>query len=228
VKIMLKKYDEYIQNLLIAQYKVSGIIEHNLTKGEVREDFLKDMIIERLPKYRAVNGVIVDPLGRQSPQCDCILLKSNAQTRKIGKQEIVDIEDVLFVIEIKSNAKGTDLKKFNDDIKKIKKMQNSNDRMKFILFGYEINLKHLTILKRFKHNFDSYIKSIYLDPRGNEMYPNIDILLNLSSSFEVLSEEPCKNKPFILQRIEKIKGSPEEYFYNSNRPIIREFFGILK
>ena len=223
---MLQKYDEYIQKLLIAQYEVSEIIEHKLTRGEVREDFLKEIIIKRLPRYRAVNGIIVDSAGAQSPQCDCILLKSNAQTRKIGKQEIVDIDDVLFVIEIKSNATGADIKKFNNDIKKIKEMRNSNNTMRFILFGYKMKLKHKTILKRFQHDIDTPTKSIYFEPVNNELYPNIDILLSLDPVKDLL-EKPNENKQFILQRIEKKKGE-WKYFYNKNCPIISEFFGILK
>ena len=35
-----EQYHHYSQNLLLAQHEVSEIIKHNLTRGEVREDFI--------------------------------------------------------------------------------------------------------------------------------------------------------------------------------------------
>jgi tRNA G10 N-methylase Trm11 len=223
---LLKCYDEYIQKLLIAQFEVSEIIEHNLTKGEIREDFLKKIIVERLPKYRAINGIIVDEDGKQSSQCDCILLDVNSQTRKLGKQEIVDIDDVLYVIEIKSNIKGADLTKFNADIDKIKEMKHSNEKMKFIMFGYKINLKHKTVLKRFKHDVNADTQVIYFEESNSEFYPNIDVLVSLDDCND-LQEIPDKNKQFAIQRFEKQAGV-FEYFYQEEHPIIIHLFGLLK
>lgn len=222
----LTKFDEYIQKLLLAQYEVSEIIEHKLTRGEIREDFLKEQILKRNRKYRATNGIIADAEGNQSCQCDCLLVSNQAQTRGIGKQEIVDINDVLFVIEVKSNITGTDLKKFNKDIEKIKKMKHQNQFMRFIMFGYKISLKHKTVLKRFKHYVDKQSGVIIYDETGQETYPNIDILISLDEN-EDLSEVSEVNKQFVIQRFEAQKGF-FKYVYNSAHPIIRQFFGIIR
>ncbi|XLQ20178.1 MAG: DUF6602 domain-containing protein [Candidatus Moraniibacteriota bacterium] len=225
---MLRKYDEYIQNLLIAQYEVSETIEHKLTRGEVREDFLKEVIIKRLPRYRAINGVIVDENGKQSPQCDCILLDANAPTRKIGNQEIVDIRDVLFVIEIKSNATGGDLKKYDKDIARIKGMKHVNDKMKFILFAYKVDLKHKTVLKRFHWEIDNSTGVIYYlkdENGGKEEYSNIDILLSLDRTCD-LREKPDESKEFLMRKIDNGKGQLE-YFYDKNHPTMAQLFAIL-
>ena len=37
---LFAEFDLYSENLLMAQYEVSDIISHELTKGEIREDFL--------------------------------------------------------------------------------------------------------------------------------------------------------------------------------------------
>ena len=42
---MFKEINTYYQKLLNAQYDVAEIIDHLLTRGEVREDFLKDIIL---------------------------------------------------------------------------------------------------------------------------------------------------------------------------------------
>jgi hypothetical protein len=34
------EFDQYSENMLMAQYEVSEIISHELMKGEIREDFL--------------------------------------------------------------------------------------------------------------------------------------------------------------------------------------------
>lgn len=228
---MLQEYDAYIQNLLVAQYDASEHIQNKLVRGEVREDFLRNEIIGRLPQYRAVNGIIVDIDGTQSPQCDCILLDRNSQTRRIGRQEIVGIEDVLYVIEIKSNVTGADLRKFNEDIQKIKNMRGLNDGAQFILFAYRISLKFQSVLTRFSHTISmidrwNYIIE-FLGRNSKEEYPNIDILVSLDSRANTSTEPYRSHTQFILQRFEKKKGM-FQYYFNDDEPIIGQFFGILK
>ena len=37
--MMVDELDQYSENMLMAQYEISNIIQHELMKGEVREDF---------------------------------------------------------------------------------------------------------------------------------------------------------------------------------------------
>ena len=38
------EFDQYSEDMLLAQYEISEIINHELMKGEVREDFLKSTL----------------------------------------------------------------------------------------------------------------------------------------------------------------------------------------
>ena len=42
--MVFDEFHKYTENLIQAQYVVSEIIEHELTKGEVREEFVMDTI----------------------------------------------------------------------------------------------------------------------------------------------------------------------------------------
>lgn len=51
---MFAEFNQYSENLLLAQYDVSEIIEHELMKGEVREDFLIDVLKSRFEPNPAI------------------------------------------------------------------------------------------------------------------------------------------------------------------------------
>ncbi len=60
---MNSEYNSYREELLQAQYKVSDSVCHNLSKGEIREDFLIEMIGGDFPNFRISSGVLVDDNG---------------------------------------------------------------------------------------------------------------------------------------------------------------------
>ena len=55
------EFDQYSENMLMAQYDVSDIISHELMKGEVREDFLISTLEScSEPKPCLVKGTVSD------------------------------------------------------------------------------------------------------------------------------------------------------------------------
>lgn len=99
------EFDEYIEKLLLVQFDASEIIKHNLTKGEVREDFLKEEVNKQFAHICYHKGFIVNNEKEyQSGQLDIIITGNDARTRKYGDQSMVDIRDARIVLEVKSCA----------------------------------------------------------------------------------------------------------------------------
>ena len=89
--MLLDKFDEYFQKLLIAQYDISEIIEHKLTRGQMREDFLKRVITDQFPNLSITSGVITDN-RTQSPQTDIIITKHSCRSPRLWGFNVVDFE----------------------------------------------------------------------------------------------------------------------------------------
>ena len=143
--MLFNKFYEYYQKLLIAQYDISEMIDHKLTRWEVREDFLKTIILDQFPSLQILSWIITNDRV-QSPQTDIIITDYNCRTRKLWTKNLVNIDDCKMILEVKSNATWKDLKKFNDDAWKIKSLWNEN--LLCWIFCYKIDLKLNTILER--------------------------------------------------------------------------------
>ena len=70
--------DSYLQNLLALQFKASSGISHNLTKGELREKFVKQVVNSQYPNVQLKSGILTHD-DWQSSQGDFIWLKANAR-----------------------------------------------------------------------------------------------------------------------------------------------------
>lgn len=198
---MLLEYEKYIEKLLRSQYSVSDCIQHKGTRGATREDFFKEQLRNVLPKYRIVSGIIVDDLGVQSPQCDCIIINSNTTCRRLGNQEMVHAEDVLFLVEVKSTIRGGDLKKFNNDLKKVKKLFGVNPNFRGILIGFNSDLQLKTLYTRFGYKYyrelDTFKREVFpgKSPKKTKVdYENIDAVVNLDANEE-------GDESFFIQRV---------------------------
>lgn len=209
-----EKFDEYIENLLRAQYDISEIIEHALTRGEIREDFLMDIIQSQFETVKVAKGIISNGTT-QSCQCDLVFVKPDARQRKLGRQTLIEVEDTIMVLEVKSNATGTDIKEFNEKAKKIKELSEKAKPLCGI-FCYNINLEEKTIYKRFgfEHNkeIDTYIYS-----GENIDYLHLDFLVSIHSKED-------KIKQFFIRYDE----NNSKYILNRNYPISKHFFSLIK
>jgi len=100
------QYHNYCQNLLLAQHEVSEIIKHNLTKGEVREDFIINYLCKTIQgaESHIKRGFVNLKDKDLSGQADILLIKKYTEKIDLGNRGnvIINPEDCLMIIEIKS------------------------------------------------------------------------------------------------------------------------------
>lgn len=212
-----ERYDEYVENLLKAQFDVSGIFSHKLVQGEVREDFIKTEINKQYKDLQIEKGIISN-MSEQSGQIDLIICDKSSRIRKIGKQALVDVNDCRLVFEVKTRAYGTEFKEFNEKSKVIKNL-GSNPRLRTGLFCYKLGVKKATILKRFGYSYDKQIKTFEFDVLLQEKYPSIDFVLCLDDEID----EDGENKNFFLLR----DLSSKKYDLFLQHPVSHHFFLLL-
>ena len=221
----LDEYDRYIEELFQAQFKISEeLISHKLERGQTREDFVKDEIKRRFCNINIQKGFIAGSVKQASNQADILVLKQNAQTRMLGANCIANIDDVNLVIEIKSSATGSDFKKFNDDIIKIKQ-QNHNEHLPlFGMFCYRIKLHKKTVFKRFGFDYDEVNDLLQQQDKVANLifeYPHIDFVLSIHRS------ELDGKKFLYLQKTYDIDKNPY-YVSLVNPPITKHLWNAIQ
>ena len=187
------EFDQYSENLLMAQYDVSEIISHELMKGEVREDFLITTLESCSdPKPSLLKGTISDDQN-DAGQLDIILCRPHSHPRRMGSQCYIKKDDALCVIEVKGNCTGTDLKKAQAKSIMIHSLQGQKTPQ-YGLICYKVALQMKTIMERFGFSFDAQT-STYFDnaeiPGEAEAdwrkieYPELDFFVSLEENKKV-------------------------------------------
>ncbi|MCF7954832.1 MAG: hypothetical protein K9M75_03420 [Phycisphaerae bacterium] len=91
---------------LKVQFNESSSINHNPTKGTLREQYLKELIIDLMPDYYLVkSGFLACAKSDMiSPQIDLVIANKHSMPRfELNKDiSVIPIESALLVIEIKS------------------------------------------------------------------------------------------------------------------------------
>lgn len=216
-----EEYDEYIEEMLHAQYSVSEIFEHRLTRGEIREDFIKEQIKKQYPNIEYHKGIIVDSEGvKQSGQLDIIITKESSRLRKLGDHSIVNINECRMVMEVKSNAKGSDFTKFNDTAKEIKDMERSNDKPLCGIICYNIDMTCINLLNRFGYKYDCDIEAYNYDEPEKKVYNYIDFILCLDSNID---EKINEGKKFFIIR----DRYADTYTLFRDTPVSKYFFRLF-
>lgn len=217
---MFERYFEYNQALLNAQYGVSEIIEHLQTRGEVREDFIRDLIIKRKRNLLVGTGFLSDGQA-QSPQCDIIIAQDNAPVTSLGQKICLNASDCKIVIEVKSNLTGQDMRECNEKAAQIKRMVGEPKPF-YGIFCYKFRLKKNTLLRRFRFVYDSEIMQYNENLALSLVYPNIDFIISISEEEEYLENEDIKKQFFLIKN-----GVTGGYsFFNDYLPI-RYFWRLI-
>jgi hypothetical protein len=219
--MLFEKFDEYYQKLLTAQFQISEIIEHSLTKWQIREDFLKSIITSQFPNLQIVSWIITNDII-QSPQTDLIITKHNCRTRQLWQYNLVNIDDCRMIVEVKSNATGADFKKFNTDIWIIKSLWNEN--LICWLFCYKLDLQLKTVLERFGYKYNTEYKTYEKYNHWLVKYPNINFVVSIDSFNEDDKEI------FIIYNPEKDNWADVDrwgYSYVYEKPSVKPFFELL-
>lgn len=186
------KYDEYLEKLLLLQYEASNIFSHRLTKGEVREDFIKQIIRSQYESARLYKGAIFSG-DYQSSQIDIISVSQslNPRIRSLGNDSLIDIKDAKLIVEIKSVAKTSELNELNKLAEEIKALDDYQDT-KIGMFMYDYKIKKENMLKKFGYKYDTEIDSFIDD--GSITFPNIDFVASLDPN----SDSSGSSKSFFL------------------------------
>lgn len=165
----------YLQNLLSAQYDVSKDISHALTKGELREKFMKRLINDQFPNHLLKRGIIVCDEW-QSPQTDLIWLRNNARA---GDLNIYNIHSVNLIMEVKSNLAASELSDLNENAGVLKGHCAENENIRVGMFCYSSQAHKETVIKKFGFSYDRTLQSFNEYNQRLDLFPNIDFLLSL-------------------------------------------------
>jgi hypothetical protein len=218
------EFDQYSEDLLMAQYDVSDIISHELMKGEIREDFLMTTIEScSEPKPYLVKGTLSDG-DDDVGQLDIILCRPHSHLRRLGNQCFVSKDDALCVIEVKGNCNGTDLKKALAKAQMIRDLEGETAPL-YGLVCYKVALELKTILNRFGYSLDS-ANSTYFDnatiPNEAEAnwreieYPELDFFISLEDE-----------KKLFLRKYQLDTGQ-FRFSRGVRSPLIQELFSMMR
>lgn len=210
------EFDEYIEKLLLLQFEASEIINHNLTRGEIREDFIKEQIKNQFEHFCYHKGVICHK-KYQSGQIDVIVTQNTARCRRLGEHSIVDIKDVEMIIEVKTCAKTSDLRKLNELAKELKEL-DSKYIPKIGMFCYSYEIKEKNLLRKFGYRFDEDIEAYELDKTLQRDYEYIDFVLALDKDKEWSEED----KDFFV-----IKDITGDFMLFKDEPVSKHFFNLF-
>lgn len=150
--------------------EITSEIEHRPTKGDFREDIVKEFLNQYLPEnFGITKGVVIDVEGNESKQQD-ILIYDKSTTPKFLTSEtetVLPIESVIAIVEVKSNLNKNELNKSLDNIKSVRQMsknylnKKSNSSYPFgFIFSYSSSLKLDSIRNEYRDFFQSNDKSV--------------------------------------------------------------------
>ena len=116
---------------LIGKIHASSKLGHRLTKGELRELFLSDLLRPFLThQFGLGSGIIVNQRGKESRQTDIVIYDKSIIPPFIKESHIgvYPAESVLATIEVKSNLRKTDILKTESSLKHLyEEVYNPND-----------------------------------------------------------------------------------------------------
>ena len=216
-----QQIDIYLQRILAAQYDVSEQIEHNLTKGELREKFIEWIITEQYPKLIIKRGIIFCEAW-QSSQIDFIWLKNNA---RVGLHGVFDIDDINMAMEIKSNAQASEIEHLNDTAKDIKEKSAQNQDVKVGMFCYCSRAMRKTIIPKFGFSYDTKLDIYDVYNISMDQFPYIDFFFSLDISHE--------KTPYFIYRGNERQDENDAYPMRKNLlflqdPVICDFLRMFQ
>ena len=113
-------------------------VEHKLTKGEMREDWVRDAIRDLLPqKYQVASGIVVNSKGEQSLQQDFLNIKKKygGPFLQRGNVGIFPVEIVVGCIEVKSNINSTSIREGFEKVESVRKLMPKTTRTRIVDMG---------------------------------------------------------------------------------------------
>jgi len=195
-------FAQYYEDLLRAQYRVSEdlVKDQHLSCGTIREEFLREILIKKRTSIKITKGFVKKGSNR-SGECDQIFHHQDSPTDTIGGQVFIEPKHCRLILEVKSNATGSDIKKTDKNFEKIKAIDSEVNPL-CGLFCYNTVLKKETILKRFGWVCDKDLERWEENTSLNIEYPNIDFIICIACLEE--GEVQTKKQFFLIK--DKISG----------------------
>jgi hypothetical protein len=217
------EFDQYSENMLMAQYEISDIISHELMKGEVREDFLKSTLEScSEPKPLFFKGTISDGTS-DAGQLDLILCRPFCNPRRMGSQCLIDKNDALCIIEVKGNCTGQDLKDADNKASTISNLDGNSVPL-YGVICYKLALKENTILQRFGLSYDKITDTYYDNARNpNEDESNWSDITYSHLDFFISLEDGKKE----FLRKYQLKPGVYRFIRYINPPIMKQVFLMM-
>lgn len=185
----------YLDDLLSLQSDAAERHNHNGVLGAVREEFLKQILKERVTNIQVhtgeVTGESVD-FGQQ----DIIVRRPGAINTELGGHVRLAATDCSAVIEVKSNVKGTEISSF--DQKAILIKQNNPETL-CGLVCYKLACRKETVLRRAGFSYDKDVEGFIRNDSLNVAYTGVDFILSLDDGEEIADDTPY-TKAFFLKR----------------------------
>ncbi len=218
------EFDQYSEDLLMAQYDVSEIISHELMKGEIREDFLISTLVTCSdPEPKFIKGTLSDGIN-DAGQLDIILCRPFAHIRWLGTQCLVSKDDALCVIEVKGNCTGRDLTDAAGKAVAIRNLQGQTTPL-YGVICYKVALQFRTVMNRFGYSFDSANNMFYDNATiPNEAEANWRVIEYSDLDFFISLEEEKK----IFLRKYEISPGKYRFTRTMSSPIIAALFSMMR
>lgn len=193
---------EYIDDLLRLQSRAVERYNHKGVLGDAREEFVHSEIKSRIDNLanRLHKGEVYFK-DEEFGQHDIILRKRNTLNSSLGHQIRISSEECAAIIEVKTNAKLTEIRDFEE---KSKRLKQSMPNLICGMFCYKINGKTSTVLERSGFKFDHEYQLFERDS-SKKTYANIDFILCLDDDVEVngtahLKADITYSKGFFLKK----------------------------
>lgn len=207
--------DLYIQEVLKMQYMVSNNISHRLTKGELREKFIRRVVQDEFPNLLLKSGILCEGTW-QSTQGDFLWLRDGA---RIGNLNLYDLKDCLMFMEIKSQATAKELRAINDTAKNLKQRYTGDFPIKVGMFCYGTVANAKTVLRKFGFTYDKEIDGYNAYAKSKDVMPNVDFIYSLN----IVDDPDELTSAYLVAR--DFSGNCSLYIDN---PVIRYFFNYFR
>ena len=207
--------DLYIQEVLKMQYMVSNNISHRLTKGELREKFIRRVVQDEFPNLLLKSGILCEDTW-QSTQGDFLWLRDGA---RIGNLDLYDLKDCLMFMEIKSQATAKELRAINDTAKNLKQRYTGDFPIKVGMFCYGTVANAKTVLRKFGFTYDKEIDGYNAYAKSKDVMPNVDFIFSLN----IVDDPDESTSAYLVAR--DFSGNCSLYIDN---PVIRYFFNYFR
>lgn len=142
--------DRYYEKLLALQYEASSFISHNPTKGELREEFIRRVLVDEFVHLKDyLRRGIIQQKPNEHRQHDLVWLSEGAR----GGMGMFDVRDCKLIIEVKSTVKTSDIIAFDALSRYYKESCVSRKGLRTGLFCYASQTSKENVLEQFGCQF---------------------------------------------------------------------------